>query len=972
MVFLLLVVRPGSATPYDRQLSEYQKQDWQVEDGLPQGNVRAIAVAPDGRLLIATGRGMAAFDGIRFQQVKVDPHDEVANEPVNALLFARNGDLWIGTDDRGVIHRSGEQAVNVSEAAGLTGERVRAMVEDSSGVIWVATQNGVERFVDGQIECLGTLGIVPGDVTTPFAPDGQGGMFIVTAKGLFRWTAGTVRPVPLLPAELGGPTAVYRDSHGQSWIGAEHGAVRLAPGEGGFAEHTESAIHGPVTVILEDREGNLWFGSRGHGICRLSGQGVTHWTTSDGLGDDNIRSLAEDREGDLWIGKRSGGLSRWRQTTMIPYGAPEGFPQTLASAVLPDASGDLWFGTWEQGVQRLRQGKLEAVPLPGTPRSTPIRALASDRRGGMWIGTWYGGLYHAAGSGVQRYLTGTESLANAVSSLLVDRSGNLWVGTYAGLLKYARGLPERADRQVLLAGVMVTCLTEGPSGEILVGTWQGLYRLRGDFVETLTRKDGLSSNNVVSISVDGEGTVWAGTNAGGLDRIEKLRAYPTAVGEGLVHSVLDDGRGSLWMGTTHGVLRVGRVQLRELSEGRRHSIDLTVFGKNDGMRSSECVGQSQPPAARTADGTLWFATAKGFVHTNPAHMVQPPTLPGPRVAGVTVDHVSRPLNGMILLAPGVNDLEVDYEATRLSNPAQVQFRYRLAGYDTEWTVTSERHILYRHLPPGRYRFELEARDYAGPWSPAATAIELEQRPYIYQRWWFYAMLAAAACGIAGVAIRARFVRAKGRVRLILEERNRIAREWHDTLMADFAAISWQLEATQNCLEESPHKALGPLEMTRTMVKHCQEEARRIIWDLRGGDRPVGLLSEELAKALYTLGTPPGRNTHLEVEGDERRLPPVWVHHLVSIGQEAVNNALRHGAPREVKVVVRFGSDRISMRVQDDGVGFEPPDLPHAAPGHFGLAVMHERARKIGGDLRIHTAPGAGTRIQVDLPAPEAS
>src|SRR5262249_35226699 len=159
---------------------------------------------------------------------------------------------------------------------------------------------------------------------------------IVTAKGLFRWAAGIVRPVQLRSKELGSPTAVYRDSRGRFWVGAERGAVRLARGEGGFTEHTESAIHGPVTVILEDRDGNVWFGSRGHGICRLSSQGVSHWTTSDGLGDDNIRSLAEDREGDLWIGKRSGGLSRWRQTALIPYGAPEGFPQTLASAVLSD------------------------------------------------------------------------------------------------------------------------------------------------------------------------------------------------------------------------------------------------------------------------------------------------------------------------------------------------------------------------------------------------------------------------------------------------------------------------------------------------------------------------------------------------------------------------------------------------------------------------------------------------------------
>ena len=106
-----------------RALSEYQKQDWGVEDGLPQGNVRTIVQDKSGVLLIGTGAGMATFDGLRFTPQKVDSKDAVANEPVNALLYARNGDLWIGTDGRGVIHRTAQGSKNVSEDAGLTQER---------------------------------------------------------------------------------------------------------------------------------------------------------------------------------------------------------------------------------------------------------------------------------------------------------------------------------------------------------------------------------------------------------------------------------------------------------------------------------------------------------------------------------------------------------------------------------------------------------------------------------------------------------------------------------------------------------------------------------------------------------------------------------------------------------------------------------------------------------------------------------
>src|SRR5437764_2178188 len=97
----LLAATAVLAAPSERSLSEYQKRDWHVEDGLPQGNVRTIIQNPDGTLLIGTGGGMVAFDGLRFTPVSVDQQDEAANEPVNALLYSHAGDLWIGTDDRG-------------------------------------------------------------------------------------------------------------------------------------------------------------------------------------------------------------------------------------------------------------------------------------------------------------------------------------------------------------------------------------------------------------------------------------------------------------------------------------------------------------------------------------------------------------------------------------------------------------------------------------------------------------------------------------------------------------------------------------------------------------------------------------------------------------------------------------------------------------------------------------------------------
>src|SRR5262249_48295629 len=145
LFFLGAVYSHATLTPTVLRLSEYQKQDWQVEDGLPENYVRMITQRPDGLLLLATSSGLATFDGPRFQNVPIEVDGLIDNEAVNTMLYGRHDDLWIGTDGRGVLHRTSSGTTNISERAGRFNERIRMMYEDVKGVLWVATQNGVER-----------------------------------------------------------------------------------------------------------------------------------------------------------------------------------------------------------------------------------------------------------------------------------------------------------------------------------------------------------------------------------------------------------------------------------------------------------------------------------------------------------------------------------------------------------------------------------------------------------------------------------------------------------------------------------------------------------------------------------------------------------------------------------------------------------------------------------------------------------
>ena len=210
---------------------------------------------------------------------------------------------------------------------------------------------------------------------------------------------------------------------------------------------------------------------------------------------------------------------------------------------------------------------------------------------------------------------------------------------------------------------------------------------------------------------------------------------------------------------------------------------------------------------------------------------------------------------------------------------------------------------------------------------------------------------------------------KGRIGIVLEERNRISRECHDTLMAGFAAISWQLEATSKLFRDSDLSstpAAQSCELARSMVSHCQAEARRIIWDLRDADEMTNLLSRALSRVLDANPLQENFRTTFEVEGEEQPLAPGCVHHLVCIGQEAVSNAIRHANPSRILILLRYEADSLSLSIYDDGHGFQDSQANSSRRGHFGIPVMEERARKIGGTFRLQTSAEAGTEVTVKV------
>ena len=974
-LFLLLVAVVGNspsvqAERMDLRLSKYQKQNWQVEDGLPENNVRMIAQRPDGRLLLATSSGLSSFDGLRFQPLPLSGAAD--GEAVNAFLEEKDGTLWIGTDGRGVLQSKGSNPlVNISEQAGRMNERIRNFHRDTSGALWIATQNGIERYRSGKLENFDEAGMISGDITTPFAEDGQGGIFFITSKGLFHWTGDRWKSYVLRDMAIGRPVAVYRDPQQRLWVGTMKGVVRLVPRRsGGYDELIRARIPSPVTAMVGDSQGNLWIGTGQGGIWRIDEQSVDSWTSRDGLPDDSICSMFIDNAQDLWIGTQTGGLSRWREGAFASYAEVKGFPAMNAANAFADSHGNLWLGTWGQGLFRLHNGQLANVTPPGMPLATAIRTMAENQRGQIWIGTWFDGVYRYDGISYRHYLLGTESPGNAVSSILVDRGGGLWIGTYIGLLYFANGEPQ-VRRSLFLDSKLITCMIEDRDGSLLVGTSTGLYRVRKGQSLPLP---GLPNPHVLSITRDSLGYTWIGTKSGGLALLREDRVETITWKNGLsmlpVHTAIEDGDGDLWLGTIRGIVRVKISALHDIADGRESSLTPIFFGREDGMRSSECVGTSLPASTRTSDGTLWFVTAKGFVHTTDVAEKLTRTSSVVPSLGWTLTDDMDPAHASsgdrIEMAPSQPDVTFLFNVIDLSNPSQIEFRYRLASYDPDWITGRVRSARYRRLPPGTYRFEVQARQSGEPWGPVVTGLHVTQRRHFYQTWYAYLGVLLLIGLMIVQAFRQRVQLVKGQIGVIIEERNRIARECHDTLMAGLAAVSWQLEATSKIFSNNPSavpRAANSCEVARNMVSHCQAEARRIIWDLRDTAEITGMLSRALLRAIATHDPDDSVRIAFQVEGDEVPLAPGDVHHIVCIAQEAISNALRHASPSLIEVYLRYETASLNLSIRDNGCGLSGGA---SKVGHFGIPVMEERARKIGGILRLQSSRDEGTEVSMNI------
>jgi signal transduction histidine kinase/ligand-binding sensor domain-containing protein len=955
---------PATARIVNEPPINYTSRVWQMQDGLPEQTVQAFAQTKDRYLWIGTTGGLLRFDGVRLVLFDRDNTPAFNENNIFGLTVTTDDTLWVATEGGGLIRYKDGLFRSFSGKDGLLNDFVRTVYQDSKGQIWIGTDNGLFQFRGGRIERVDNSNGMPPIAVHAIHEDLQGRLWAGGSK-LLCLNGGTYQEYRLAgEGSQNRVKSITQTRDGTMWVGTIGGLYSMVSGADSFRKVKETS--GTVRFLRETSDGTLWIGTIGHGIYKYWKRQFSQMTAPESLPSNTVLNLFEDIESNIWVGTQAGML-RLSKTPIQTVTLPDAGDYD-AETVYQDPNGDLWIAA--ANLFRFRDGKATRVRLPGIS-GVRIRNVFRDNEDTLWIGTEGRGVFRLSGTNSAHYMVKDGLVNNFIRAFLQGRDGSTWVATDEGVSRWRDGRFTNYQERDGLCYFSTRTLAEDRNGDIWVGTDRGVSHLQGGHFARDAVTEALRHEKIWAIREDSDGGLWFGTRTGGLYRWRFGKLIHFTIAQGLasnsIYELLQDQRDNFWISGPNGISVINRRELDTIAENPLHPLSLTLYGISDGLETTQMYGAEKPGGVVTSQGEVWFASNKGPVRVslNPAA----PEGPAPVVIdSVLADGLQVPDLQRLSLNPDNAKIEVHYSVIQLRSQERVRFRYMLEGFDKNWTDASSRRVAYyTNLPPGSYQFRVEAFEMSAPQQIAESSVEIVQRPHFYRTAWFLgcSLLLLAAGVWGGYKFRMRQVHS--RFQAVLDERTRLAREMHDTLIQGCAGVSALLEAHSSLDDSEPAAKDDLLSCVRTQLRTTINEAREAVWDLRHADGSATAIGPILGNMTQQVSHEFGVPVECRVSGKPFDLDQSTAHELLMVVREALHNAIRHGQPTRVHVDVGFEKKQFRVQVRDDGRGFDTAIASSQPNGHYGLVGIQERTKRIGGELILNSWPGSGTELTLSVP-----
>ncbi|MBI2505480.1 MAG: sigma 54-interacting transcriptional regulator, partial [Candidatus Latescibacteria bacterium] len=679
-----------------------------VADGLASPLIGALLWGREGKLWIGTWDGLSCFDGAQFTHYTVA--DGLPGARVRALCQDRDGNLWIGTGGFldgvgwGLCRFDGQEFVTYTTADGLAGNWVGALRQDRQGALWLGTQGGLSRFDGERFQSFTKQDGLAADWVWAIEESAQGGLWIGTEEGLCRMEEGSIR------SWKGGiERRVYSvlEQPDRLWVGG-YGGGGYYTGE----EFTVVQQRIECMSLVADRQGQVWWADYGNGVrCYRDGQ-ARLYELAQGLANNQTVAVVFDEAGQLWEGSQGGGVGRCEVGRFFALTTQEGLSDNSMYSLLEDRDCRLWVGTCS-GVNWYDGQQIQKLKVDEHPAHNLVLVFHQDRQDRLWMVTLWGMVKYYDGKEVVTVREMRGSRAHTARAIVEDQQGRMW---------FATGEPG------------VHCWSDH--------TWR-----------TYTIADGLLEDDVRTLGLDSQGRLWLVTGTGTVSRLEGERFVTVDTGEGLGHApgrvIVEDSKGRLWFATDGGgascwdgekFTRYTQAQglvfdrVFSLWEDERGHLwfgtqgggvsrfDGQVFqtlSTQDGLVNN--VVQEIRPAE---GGEVWLATEGGLVRYRPGRIA-----PKVRLKAVVADRAYAP-DESISVSSAQTRVSFEFHGRSFtSRPDRLVYRYRLEGHDPDWQVTRQPRAQYERLSLGEYTFQVQAVDPDLNYSePATVALEITPDP----------------------------------------------------------------------------------------------------------------------------------------------------------------------------------------------------------------------------------------------------
>jgi len=970
LIVLTIVARHGLALDPLQPASSYLRKDFTIEDGLPDNKVNAVAQTRNGLLWVATDRGLAMFDGERFEPVRLGGVSKETR--VHSMLTTPDGDLWVGTDaglakiSRTAQDHFDRSLVKLYHAGAGLSDVIMCLHISRDGALWVGTSQGLYRLDRGSL-----VSVIPDEVIHVIEEASNGHLLIITGQGFVEWDGSRITSDPGLASRLGVRTneitQVFEDRQGVTWFSTAAGVARRVNGSIERLTPYGASRVAPAFRVYEDPQGTVW-ADTGLAFFRADATGLKPVAP-----ELHARCIYSDPDGDLWVGTEGNGLVRFKDRTIRMYTMADGLPSNFTTAVLSSHDGTLWVGSYCDGLSRLDGQRFKTYNEKDGLSNSCVWGLAEDGNHDIWIGTWGGGLYRFRDGRFTQYST-PEGLAGVVALCVVAaRDGSLWVATTAGLSHMQNGHFRNYTTADGLSSYWVTTVYQDRSGDIWAGTSAGIDRLAGDRFVPVQSGPETGVVRYVMLREDSFGDIYALASENGISRIENNRLVnvneiirPTGMVESSEHD--------FWFGARNGIFRVAAADLKREESDRGSPLNYTAFSRVDGMDSKVC-GEGRPNIAITPDGKLWVTTVRGLAMLDLRSQPHRNRKPAILMEEVDVGRTKRDPGAEAVLAPGAYHVELHFTAVDIASSENVRIQYRLDSVDPAWLdADSTRVAIYTYIPVGVHSFHIRASNGDGVWDREGIVYKITQQPYFYETGIF--RVAAVMAGFLLVAglYRLRLRQAAASLSARFDERTRIARNLHDTLFQSFHSLMFRMQAARNMLPRRPDEAGESLDGAIAAAEQAIDEGRSAIQDLRSQAADQNDITESLTVMGHELANSQQEEAnraafHITVEGERHALSPILQDEVYRVAREVLRNAFQHAHATRIEAEIRYDSSLFRLRIRDDGTGIDPRVLKEGKrAGHWGLPGIRERAKRIGAQLDLWSEVGAGTEVEISLPA----